>query len=350
MINAPEEYVVSKFFQYIYQPKFNRYNNTYQGGCCICREGGSLGKKRRCYYIPKNDNIFCHNCGWSSKPLKWVMEVTGKSSAEVIDEIKEYINEDDIIESTVEEPVKIITESLPKNSINLFDPLQVEYYKDNSIVKSCLQLIADRRLNTAINRPKTLYVSLTDKVHKNRLVIPFINERGDIEFYQSRSVVANDAIKRPKYISRIGAEKTLFNIDEIDSSYKDVYIFEGPINAFFTRNSVAVAGITDKGSTTFTKRQQQQADTVLRWFNKTWVLDSQWIDKASLSKSEILLNLGERVFIWPEKIGKRFKDFNDICIAGKVDEIPHEFINKNSWGGLEGIIRLANIKKDIAKL
>ena len=350
MINAPEEYVVSKFFQYIYQPKFNRYNNTYQGGCCICREGGSLGKKRRCYYIPKNDNIFCHNCGWSSKPLKWVMEVTGKSSAEVIDEIKEYINEDDIIESTVEEPVKIITESLPKNSINLFDPLQVEYYKDNSIVKSCLQLIADRRLNTAINRPKTLYVSLTDKVHKNRLVIPFINERGDIEFYQSRSVVANDAIKRPKYISRIGAEKTLFNIDKIDSSYKDVYIFEGPINAFFTRNSVAVAGITDKGSTTFTKRQQQQADTVLRWFNKTWVLDSQWIDKASLSKSEILLNLGERVFIWPEKIGKRFKDFNDICIAGKVDEIPHEFINKNSWGGLEGIIRLANIKKDIAKL
>ena len=187
-------------------------------------------------------------------------------------------------------------------------------------------------------------------MHKNRLVIPFINERGDIEFYQSRSVVANDAIKRPKYISRIGAEKTLFNIDKIDSSYKDVYIFEGPINAFFTRNSVAVAGITDKGSTTFTKRQQQQADTVLRWFNKTWVLDSQWIDKASLSKSEILLNLGERVFIWPEKIGKRFKDFNDICIAGKVDEIPHEFINKNSWGGLEGIIRLANIKKDIAKL
>ena len=52
------------------------------------------------------------------------MEVTGKSSAEVIDEIKEYINEDDIIESTVEEPVKIITESLPKNSINLFDPLE----------------------------------------------------------------------------------------------------------------------------------------------------------------------------------------------------------------------------------
>ena len=59
MISIPEEYTVSKFFQYIYQPRFNKFNNTYQGGCCICREGGSLGKKRRCYYIPKNDNIFC---------------------------------------------------------------------------------------------------------------------------------------------------------------------------------------------------------------------------------------------------------------------------------------------------
>jgi len=344
MINVPEEYVVNKFFQYIYQPRFNKFNNTYQGGCCICREGGSLGKKRRCYYIPKNDNIFCHNCGWSSKPLKWVMEVSGKTNAEVIEEIKHYIDEDDIIESTEEEPIRIVTETLPKNSINLSDPVQKKFYQNNPIVSSCLKLILDRRLDTAVNRPDALYVSLTDKVHKNRLILPFINEKKEIEFYQSRTVIPGDNKNKPKYISRIGAEKTLFNIDRLDSNYPDVFIFEGPINAFFTRNSVAVAGITDKGTATFTKRQQQQVDTVLRWYNKVWVLDSQWIDTASLNKSEILLNAGEKVFIWPEKIGKRFKDFNDICIAGKIDEIAHEFINRNSYTGLEGIIRLSNIK------
>ena len=149
---------------------------------------------------------------------------------------------------------------------------------------------------------------------------------------------------KPKYISRIGAEKTLFNIDRIDNSYKNVFIFEGPLNAFFTKNSVAVAGITDKGSATFTKRQQQQVDTVLRWYERIWVLDSQWIDNASLSKSEILLQNGEKVFIWPEKFGKRFKDFNDICVACKINEVTHEFIQKNTFEGLEGIFRLANIK------
>jgi hypothetical protein len=344
MISIPEEYTVSKFFQYIYQPRFNKYNSTYQGGCCICREGGSLGKKRRCYYIPKNDNIFCHNCGWSSKPIKWIKEVSGKTDAEIIEEVKNYVDEQDIIEPSDQEIVKIKTETLPKDSINLSDKNQVEFYKTNSIVSTCINLINTRRLNTAVNRPESLYISLVDRVHKNRLVIPFINENKNIEFYQSRTIIPTDT--KPKYISRIGTEKTLFNIDRVDSTYKSVFIFEGPLNAFFTKNSVAVAGITDRGTATFTIRQQQQVDTVLKWYDKIWVLDSQWIDNASLSKTEILLTSGARVFIWPEKFGTRFKDFNDICIACKVDEIAHDFIEKNTFEGLEGIIRLANIKKN----
>ena len=68
-------------------------------------------------------------------------------------------------------------------------------------------------------------------------------------------------------------------------------------------------------------------------------------DKASLVKSEALLQQGESVFIWPEKFGKRFKDFNDIAIACKVDEISHDFCQKNTFKGLEGIVKLTEIKK-----
>jgi len=53
-------------------------------------------------------------------------------------------------------------------------------------------IIKSRRLDTAINRPDNLYASLTDKVHKNRLVIPFINEKEEIEFYQTRTVTTSD--------------------------------------------------------------------------------------------------------------------------------------------------------------
>ena len=76
-----------------------------------------------------------------------------------------------------------------------------------------------------------------------------------------------------------------------------------------------------------------------------WILDSQWGDRASMIKSEALLNQGETVFIWPETLGKRFKDFNDLAIAANKDEISWEFIQKNTFEGLEGIVKMTEIKK-----
>ena len=347
MINLPEEYIVQKFYELGYYPKTNKYNNTYQCSCPLCREGSgsSFGKKKRCYYIPKNDNIFCHNCGWSGKPYTWIKQVSGKTDTEIISDVEEYTGEREILPSFDEPIVKPKTETLPKDSINLSDPYQLKFYGANPIVSACLNLIQSRRLDTAVNRPDNLYLSLTDPVHKNRLVLPFKNEHGNIEFYQSRTILPADNKTRPKYVSRINAEKTLFNIDKVTNDISSVFIFEGPINAFFTKNSVAVAGITERGNATFTERQQKQVDTTLKWLDRIWVLDSQWIDNASLKKSETLLLNGEKVFIWPEKFGTRFKDFNDIAMHCKIDELSAEFIQKNSFESLEGIIKLSEIKK-----
>ena len=342
MINLPREYVVQKFYEYSFGPTYNKFNNVYLGGCFICKEGGSLGKKRRFYYIPENDNLYCHNCGWSSKPLKWVKKVTGYSDAEIIEELKDYSVEIEIENEEVKPTIKI--ETLPKDSINLFDELQRDYYNNNDIVRYTRHLIKERRFDTAVNRPDSLYLSLIDKVHKNRLVIPFVNENNEIEFYQTRTVLNRDNKIKPKYLGKVGSEKTLFNIDKVTNDHDKVYIFEGPINAFFTNNSIAVAGITERGKS-FTQRQQQQLDGVLRFFDIVWILDSQWIDRASLIKSEVLLKQGEKVFIWPEKFGKRFKDFNDIAIACKIDEIKWDFIKNNTFEGIEGIIKLTEIKK-----
>ena len=57
----PEAYIVQKFYQYAGQPKYNRLAKTYQGGCPVCREGKSWGKKRRLFFVVK-DNISYYNC------------------------------------------------------------------------------------------------------------------------------------------------------------------------------------------------------------------------------------------------------------------------------------------------
>ena len=325
MISLPEDFVILKFFELGFYPKYNKFNNVYQCSCPICREGKSLGKKRRCYYIPKNENIFCHNCGWSGKPLRWIKEVSGTTDKDIIKELKDHVPDaEDIVERSEDTKPNFKVATLPKDSINLSDKLQLDFYNNSSVVTAVRHLIKERRLDTAVNKPSALYVSLTDMVHKNRLIIPFINENGDL--------------------GKVNAEKTLFNIDRVSSDHDCVYIFEGPINAFFTKNSIAVAGITERGKS-FTQRQEEQLNTTLKWYDKTWILDSQWVDQASLVKSEVLLKQGERVFIWPEKFGKRFKDFNDIAIACKIDEIKWSFIEKNTFDGIEGIVRLSEIKK-----
>jgi|TARA_R110000803_G_scaffold195438_1_gene258667 hypothetical protein len=300
-------------------------------------------KKKRCYYIPENDNIFCHNCGWSSKPFKWIKEVSNCSNSDIIEEIKDYEVTIDITKDG-EVVTKIQTETLPKDSINLSDPLQRAYYSQDKMFNLANEVIHNRRLDTAVNRPDNLYLSLSDMVHKNRLVIPFVNEKEEIEFYQTRTLRPQDNRTKPKYLGKVGSEKTLFNINKVSSDHDKVYIFEGPIDAFFVRNSVAVAGITERGKS-FTKRQEEQMNTTLRWYDKVWILDSQWGDRASMIKSEALLKQGETVFIWPETLGKKYKDFNDLARAANKNEIGWDWIEKNTFRELEGIIKMTQIKK-----
>ena len=261
------------------------------------------------------------------------------TQAQIYEDVKEKSVDDGFISE--QQPERPKGSTLPQDSINLFDSTQTDYYRDNDIMRLSLQLLKSRRLDTAVNRPNALYLSLKANTHKNRLIIPFFNEKNEIEFYQSRTILSYD-VKMPKYLSKSNADRTLFNINKVDRNSEYVYIFEGPINAFFTKNSIAVAGINE-GKQSFTSRQQEQLDNVLRLQTKVWVLDSQWIDNASFAKSKILLEQGFKVFIWPEKIGKQYKDFNDIAIAAKKDEISAEFINKNTHEGLTGILKLTEI-------
>ena len=144
-------------------------------------------------------------------------------------------------------------------------------------------------------------------------------------------------------MSKLNSEKTVFNINNLDSNLDTYFIFEGPLNACFCKNGVAIAGIQDNSRKKFTNRQQEQINQILI-DNRIWVLDSQWIDTASYKKSKILLEQGETVFIWPENIGKRFKDFNDLVIVANINQISPEFIKNNSHTGMKGLMLLSMIK------
>jgi hypothetical protein len=143
-------------------------------------------------------------------------------------------------------------------------------------------------------------------------------------------------------LSKAGGGKTIFNINQIDSSLESVFLFEGPIDSCFVKNGLAVAGITNGPGEDLTNLQSRQLED-LRLYNKIWVLDSQWLDKTSLTKTKLLIDQGHTVFIWPESIGKQYKDLNDLCVGIDKPGIGHKFIEKNSFAGLKAKLMLKNI-------
>ena len=340
----PQEYIVQKFYQYAGYPKYKKSTNTYEAGCPICREGSSWLKKSRCYYIVDKSIICCHNCGWYGKPLKWIQEVTNQTYEEIIKEVKTYdVLPSDILQEELPSELPKNLHKLPLDCINLFDTHQTDYHKDSIVVQKALELIKRRRLDTAVNRPKSLWLSLTDKVHKNRLIIPFYNEQGEIIFYQSRTIIEQANNKLPKYLSKINGEKSLYNLNEHSFDYDNIFIFEGPIDAFFVRNGTAVAGIQENSSNMFSTLQQSQINS-FKTYNRVWVLDSQWQDDASRTKTKRLIDAGETVFIWPEKVGTIYKDINDACMAANIDEISPKFILSNAHSGLKAKLLMSEIK------
>jgi hypothetical protein len=266
--------------------------------------------------------------------------VSGMSHQQIIDELEKgnfgIINVMDL-DDKIEEDHKIPT--LPLDCINLFDPLQLDYYKDNKIIKQTLQYIKQRRLDTAINKPDALYLSLNDKIHKNRLIIPFKDTDGNIIYYQSRKIFDEDT---PSYLSKDKGEKSIFGIDKIDNSMCHVFYIEGPLDATFVRNGLGLGGIT-KGDNLFTNLQKTQNESLIL-FEKIWVLDSQWIDQTAKEKTLKLIEMGEKVFIWPEYDGKKFKDINAVCMAYEMNEYPTDLIIKNSCKGLAATVKMKMIK------
>lgn len=332
----PIDYVTRKFYEYGY--KVVQHGHNYCCCCPICREGNSWGKKQRCWWLPDKNLIYCFNCGHGYSPFNWIRDVSGMQTRDIIDEIRQ--NEYDVIDLDVQERneafesiVQPPNDDLPENSIDLSDKQQLDYYKNDSIVRKCLQYIHSRRLDTAVNRPDSLFLSLTDKVHRFRLVFPFKGQDGSTLFYQSRSIGAhpdpNDEYEKIRYLGKVGAKKTIFNIDKIDGKIKYVYVFEGPIDSCFVKNGVAVAGVSAGDKLDLTEMQLDQIKSIELMHRIVWVLDSQWLDETACDKTMKLLEAGETVFIWPFDIGHKYKDFNEMAIDQRLDEIPQSLLIEN---------------------
>jgi len=315
-VRLPDQYILNKFLIYAGLP-VKRYNGTYNACCPVCREGNSWGKKKRLFYYPDTRSFYCFNCqeGWS--PLRWIELVGHQSQEEIEQEAKTENFSREIELSPYEKEYvhkKII---LPKDSINVLDPLQQKFYKNNKSFGKALEYIKTRRLDTAINRPDTYFISLTDKVYKDRLCIPFRDLDNKIIFFQCRALGEEE----PRYLGKYG-DKSVFGVDKIDQNFEYLFMFEGPIDSMFVKNGLGITGLTLTGN---------QRDQLLPFLTheEVWVLDNLRFakDKETRTKYEELIHKGHKVFNWRNL---PYKDLNEWAVKEGFDELPTEEIIKNA--------------------
>lgn len=311
MIKIPDSYLLNKFYSHSHDPSFKKFEGTYNAGCPVCREGKSLGKKKRLFYYPKTQSFYCFNCNKSWNGMSWLLEVTGMSISEIKVEISTDKNSLEVnLDKKKFTQIKNSAD-LPFDSINLSDPLQLSYYQNNEIVLKTLNYIKSRKINEAINKPKNLFLSLKDFIHKDRLCIPFYDDKKKIVFYQTRSI--DDS--QPRYLSKQNAEKTIFNIENINPLLDYVFLLEGPIDAMFIKNGIGVAGI----NLTNTQREQLSKYPLMQ---RIWILDNPRIDSTANNKIQELIAKKEKVFCW----NNQYKDLNEWCTTENINEIKPDII------------------------
>lgn len=332
MEGLPQSYVIQQLYSYCKRPVYKKFQGNYNAECCICNEGDSAGKKRRLFYFPQERYFYCFNCSKSWKEINWLQEVTKKTIYALLQEASNY--EGSIVTNTVssEKPLQKEIPSIPEDSIDLLDSRQCQYYANTSsskVLQDALDVCKERRLFTAVNKPKTFYISLQDKVHKNRLIIPFYSTDNKIECYQSRSLYKD---QQPKYLTKFG-EKTLYGENNIKADIPYIFLFEGPIDSMFVQNGVAMAG------TSLTERQEA---FLKKHFDKEviYVYDNDKDNKQMDKRIKRTINEKKRVFIWPKEFSK-FKDINEMCTKLQLDEVPWKLFVQNSYKGLEAITRKA---------
>jgi hypothetical protein len=319
MRQLPENYILSKFYSLAGEPTFRKFDGNYNASCPICREGKSWLKKKRLYFYPTTSSFYCFNCNKSWNAFNWIKESSNLTKEEIeLEAFSSGLAVNVLERGRNNKIVKKEKPNLPHDSINLNDQQQIGYYKSSTHFQLALEYIKSRRLDSAINKSDNFYISLTDHFHKNRLCIPYYDRNRHIIFYQTRSLENEE----PRYLNKIGYDKSVFGVDRIDSNLDYIFLFEGPIDAMFVKNGVSLAGLS------LTHTQEKQL-LEFPFHEKIWILDNPSKDQAAKEQIFNLLNAKQKVFRWP--LNSPYKDFNEWAVKEGTDEIPFDYILKSLY-------------------
>ena len=328
-------YIDTKYLNIIspYLQQFKKKNDyLWNFRCPYCGDSQKSRTKARGFVFRKKNDLFfkCHNCGVGASLGNLVKTIDSKT-------YKDYIFER--YKKGVE------THSSPQSEFKFNAPV----FRKKGILKtlkSISDLSTDHPARKIIEErfipSKSLsdlylcesFYQFTNTLIPNkfpsldgdhpRLLIPFRDEQGEVFAYQGRAF----GNEQPKYITiKLDDDKDkIFGLDRVDKS-KPIYVVEGPLDSLFLDNCVAVAGADFSN---------MKGDLII-------IYDNEPRNKEINKQIEKTINQGKSVCLWPDNM--KWKDINDMIIAGYSKEQIQEIITDNTFSGAAAQLRFAEWRK-----
>lgn len=313
-------------------------NNTWNFSCPICGDSQKKKFKARGYIYETNArlNYKCHNCTVSISFANFLKEVNASMHQNYLAE--KYINGNG---RTLEKPEVVIPvgrKPMIQRDLNL---KSINVLSDTNV---CKKYVVERKI------PKEYYSDLyycenfkewansliPDIVGENvkehpRLVIPFKDKNNKIFAYQGRALEKGI---NPKYFTiKLDEDMPLIYGLERCNLNEQYYVVEGPIDAMFLSNAIAVAGLNLPTLLNETDKS-----------NAVIVFDNEPRNVQLIKSIEKAINSHFKICLLP-RMQRKAKDINEFVLSGMNNIDLEAVLSKNISRDLSAKLMLSKWRK-----
>ena len=313
--------------------------------CPLCGDSAKNKFKARGYFYRKKSNLFfqCHNCSSSLSLGNFIKSVNSTLYEEY--RFERYREESNGRNVSVP---KFVEASKTKPVFNLPKKINLPTIASLPNTHSAKKFLMDRKIPS--DKFDQLYFAFDFKKfvfewapqydgenseYKNlhdedeRIIIPFYDTKKVLSGFQGRSR-SNSGIR---YITIKLNDETqkFYGLSQLDFS-KKIRVVEGPFDAMFLPNSVAVMDAA-----------LERVIPAIGPYDYVFIFDNEKLNKQVVRHMTNVIELEKDIFIWPSHIHE--KDINDLIKAGYSQSEIISLIEDNTFSGLNAQLKFSLWKK-----
>lgn len=336
-MNLEQPWLVRKYISLVSMrlDKFKKKSDSlWNFRCPYCSDSEKSKSKARGYiYLAKSQFRFhCHNCGTSTSFNRFLKNLDQALYLQYTAEFLADSRTPIAPISQTPEPIKYDWSIF--NDLKKISSLPVNHFAKKYVMERKIPSNLHYRLFYSENFPKFVNGILPGKLpirsREPRLVIPSVTKEGTVLGFVGRALEPSTV--RYIAISIFGTD-LVYGTDTVDFN-KDYYVLEGPIDAMFLDNAIAV------GSASLYQHVMRLGTSKDR---AVLVYDNERRNNEILTLIKYSIDYGWRVVLWPEDVVG--KDINEMICNGHSASELMLIMSKNTYQGLEAKLKFSQWKR-----